>query len=75
MDINADVLCEQLQQLKNDKGFVKVDIKQRQTKSENGLTHFIEVDKWVPTNQSNNNTSDRCASIDRGERNSDDVPF
>ena len=66
IDIDVDKLTKQLQELKNEKGFVKVDIKERQQKSEQGVTHYAEQNKFIPKSniQSNQQASDK-----------DDLPF
>jgi hypothetical protein len=52
--------------LKNEKGFVKLDLKKRQNKSEQGLTHYAELNTFIPKS---NIQSNQQAS------NNDDLPF
>tara|TARA_R100000734_G_scaffold19138_1_gene18430 strand:+ start:1054 stop:1350 length:297 start_codon:yes stop_codon:yes gene_type:complete len=51
VDINVNTLFEQLQALKNDKGFVSIELKKRREKSENGLSHYAELNTFVPKEQ------------------------
>jgi hypothetical protein len=66
LDINVASITEQLNKLKNDKGFVKIDLKRRQEKSEQGITHYAELNTFIPKGdiQSNQQASDK-----------DDLPF
>ena len=67
LDVNVESLTKQLNELKNEKGFVSIDIKQRQTKSENGLTHYAEQNKFISKTQTQ--------KIQQGAPSHDDVPF
>lgn len=68
VDINVDTLCQQLAELRNDKGFVTMDLKQRREKSENGLTHYAEHNTFVPKAKSDTSSEFRTSD-------DEDVPF
>tara|TARA_R100000963_G_scaffold32820_1_gene24768 strand:- start:113 stop:394 length:282 start_codon:yes stop_codon:yes gene_type:complete len=68
MDVDVNKLTEQLKTLVNEKGFVSIDIKQRMTKSDNGLTHYAEQNKFIPKVQTQQNQ--------QGDKvTNDDTPF
>tara|TARA_Y100001937_G_C6884756_1_gene226332 strand:+ start:236 stop:514 length:279 start_codon:yes stop_codon:yes gene_type:complete len=66
VDIDVNKVTKQLNELKNEKGFVKLDLKKRQNKSEQGLTHYAELNTFIPKS---NIQSNQQAS------NNDDLPF
>lgn len=68
IDIDVSRFTKQLQELKNEKGFVSVDVKKRKTKAENGLTHYAEQNKFIPKTQTQQNQQGEKVS-------SDDLPF
>ena len=68
VDIDVNRFTKQIEELKNEKGFVSVDIKRRLNKSENGLTHYAEQNKFIPKTQTQQNQ--------QGDKvTNDDVPF
>ena len=68
IDIDVNRFTKQIEELKNEKGFVSVDIKRRLNKSENGLTHYAEQNKYIPKVQTQQNQQG-------GNVGSGDVPF
>ena len=65
-DIDVNKLIAQLQELKNDKGYVSIDIKSRKNVEENGLSHYAEQNTFIP--------KEATQKIQQGN-NSDDLPF
>ena len=63
---NVSEFAEQLKSLANENGKVSVDIKTRMNKSDNGLTHYMQLNTFIPKQQDN---------VDNERSNHDDVPF
>jgi hypothetical protein len=70
IDINVNALHDQLAALKNDKGFVSIELKKRREKAENGISHYAELNTFVPK-QKDQNSSESSEKF----HTSDDVPF
>lgn len=77
--LNIDIVdvfdfAEQLKKHRKNDGKIRLELKRRMNKGENGLTHYCEVSQFEPkpqqqpTNQSSQNFS-------TNENNFDDVPF
>ena len=62
-----DTLHDQLAGLKNDKGFVSIELKKRREKAENGISHYAELNTFVPKQKDQNSGS--------SFQTSDDDPF
>lgn len=77
IDVSVDSLTKQLNELKNEKGFVSIDIKKRQNSSENGLTHYAELNTFVKANFINKSTNNNQQSqpIQQRPTSNNDVPF
>tara|TARA_R100001443_G_scaffold115293_2_gene132730 strand:- start:1365 stop:1655 length:291 start_codon:yes stop_codon:yes gene_type:complete len=67
---NVSEFCDQLIQLANSEGKISLDIKTRMNKSENGLTHYCQLNTFVPKEQSHGNQN-----VNKGFQTGDDVPF
>jgi len=67
IDINVDTLHDQLAALKNDKGFVSIELKKRREKAENGISHYAELNTFVPKSKEQSSGS--------GFQTGDDEPF
>ena len=63
---NVSEFAEQLKNLSNENGKITLDIKSRMNKGENGLTHYMQLNTFIPTPQDN---------VDNQRSNHDDVPF
>jgi len=70
IDIDVNALTKQLEQLRNAKGFVSIDLKERRQKADNGLTHYAELNTFIPKTQTQQNQQG-----DRFTTGDDDVPF
>jgi len=70
IDIDVNALTTQLEQLRNAKGFVSIDLKKRREKSENGLSHYAELNTFIPKTQTQQNQQGQ--KFTTGD---DDVPF
>jgi seryl-tRNA synthetase len=68
IDVEVNSLTNQLNELKNEKGFVSIDIKKRMNKSDNGLTHYAELNTFIPKTQTQKNQQGQQIK-------SDDIPF
>lgn len=64
---NVNDFAQQLKDLANDNGKISLDIKTRFNKSENGLTHYVELNTFVPQPQNNN--------VDKPTDNLENLPF
>jgi len=71
VDINVDTLFDQLQSLKNEKGFVSIDVKKRREKGSNGLSHFAELNTFVPKESHGSKSSE--SKFHTGDE--EDLPF
>tara|TARA_B100000519_G_C13996723_1_gene321929 strand:- start:137 stop:430 length:294 start_codon:yes stop_codon:yes gene_type:complete len=71
IDVDVYKLTQQLEQLKNEKGYVSIDLKKRQQKSDNGLTHYAEQNTFIPKKQTQQNQQGN--SWTTGDDN--DIPF
>ena len=72
VDINVNALCDQLQTLKNEKGFVSIELKKRREKAENGISHYAELNTFVPKQKQGSSGSD---STFHTSDDPDDLPF
>jgi hypothetical protein len=71
IDIDVSRFSKQIEELKNEKGFVSIDIKKRMNKSDNGLTHYAEQNKFIPKLQTQQNQQGEKMSSTQ----TDDLPF
>lgn len=44
-------ICKELQQHANDRGYINLDINERKTPSDKGITHSVVLDEWEPENK------------------------
>lgn len=56
IDINVDALHDQLKTLKNEKGYVSIELKKRREKAENGISHYAELNTFVPKEKGSGST-------------------
>ena len=52
--LDANDFASQLKSFADDKGKITLEIKERKNKAENGISHYVEVSQFVPTNQNQN---------------------
>ena len=52
---NVLQFAEQLKSLANEQGKIRLDIKKRMNKGDNGLSHYMQLNTFVPKSQDNVN--------------------
>lgn len=50
MSVHVDTLIKELQELKNEKGYVNMELKERKDADRYNNTHYIVLDTWKPDN-------------------------
>ena len=63
---NVLQFAEQLKSLANEQGKIILDIKKRMNKGDNGLSHYMQLNTFVPKSQDN---------VNNPQIDDDDVPF
>tara|TARA_R100000655_G_scaffold36882_3_gene71394 strand:- start:337 stop:615 length:279 start_codon:yes stop_codon:yes gene_type:complete len=63
---NVSQFAEQLKSLANEQGKIRLDIKKRMNKGDNGLSHYMQLNTFVPKSQDN---------VNNPQIDDDDVPF
>lgn len=63
---NVLQFAEQLKSLANEQGKIRLDIKKRMNKGDNGLSHYMQLNTFVPKSQDN---------VNNPQIDDDDVPF
>tara|TARA_R100001015_G_C4628542_1_gene188742 strand:- start:754 stop:1038 length:285 start_codon:yes stop_codon:yes gene_type:complete len=71
--INIDItdvesFANQLRDNQKNGGKITLEIKERRNKTDNGLTHYMEVSQYVPKETSQ-------SSVNNNIKNNDDLPF
>ena len=71
--INIDItdiesFAQQLRDNQKNGGKITLEIKERRNKTDNGLTHYMEVSQYVPKETSQSNVNNNI-------ENNDDLPF
>lgn len=63
---NVSEFIQQLKNLANEQGKIRLDIKKRMNKGDNGLSHYMQLNTFIPKSQDN---------VNNPSINDDDVPF
>ena len=63
---NVLQFAEQLKSLANEQGKIRLDIKKRMNKGDNGLSHYMQLNTFVPKSQDN---------VNNPQIDNDDLPF
>ena len=73
--VNVFDFADQLKKHAKSDGKITLEIKSRREKAENGLTHYCEVSKFVPQQQTNKQSQNVSTNQNKFHTSDDDMPF
>ena len=72
---NVSEFADQLIKHANSNGKVTLDLKERMNKADNGLTHYLQLNTFVPKEQTTQQTSQSTQGFSQSQSGDDGLPF